>query len=340
MRFNKDHIRFIRNQYVINKAFCHVSISLILIACFYFSFHFSNQYLSSPPVGGFESRDYSECKDETSNDDLCFRAGSESNGHAQTNKGDPSSSDYIPKDFIRDKRDLNAQEGMWRATNLLGYLTIIQVWVGAFTVFLVGYTLFQTREILEEARNTTYQAELATKAANDTVTEARIATFTRGANVLMENIEIGANPSNGLELNLVIKYANFGETPAKNIMVNAGVSSCEGATGMETLPVSVDMMDGPTGIYMGPGQTGGVMQRYRLPTIGNQELRGSCFVAAVIRYDTIFEDDPAQCKDLEFYCRVDFRAARIRSENGTNSVVAKGTYKRLTPNILRVNSAR
>lgn len=339
MRFSKDHIRFIRNQYVIHKAFCHFSLALIFSASLFFSFYLANEFLSIPPSEGSEGSDYSETRDQAAKNDLFKKLSGESEENTETDQAEPQPSNNVANKFIREKRDLNAQEGMWKATNLLGFLTVIQAWIGLIAVAVVAYTLLQTGEILREARQATYQAGLATKAAKDTVAETRIATFTRGANVLLEAVEIGANPEKGTELNLVIKYCNFGETPAKNIMVNAGVRGCDGATGIETLPVSIDMTDGPTGIYMGPSQASRVMQSYRLPVIQNLGAvhRDSCFVAVVIRYETIFKDDPDQAKDLEFYCRIDFKAYRKASADRTNPVVAKGGFKSLTPNINRIN---
>lgn len=165
MRFDKDHLTFIRNQYLTNKAFC--DIFLILAVLFFISISISatKNYLSETPEKGHEPRQYAECKNIKSYHESCERAGSASNDDSEGNKEDSKSSKYQPNTFIKDKRDVNAQEGMWRATNAVAVFTLFQIFLGGAGLAIVLLTLNETRKVLKEAAKTTRQASLATEAA-------------------------------------------------------------------------------------------------------------------------------------------------------------------------------
>lgn len=62
-------------------------------------------------------------------------------------------------EFIKNGRDLYAQEGMWRAANLLVVLTYIQVCVGGLTAFYLVMTFRTQRSELGQARRTADAAE-------------------------------------------------------------------------------------------------------------------------------------------------------------------------------------
>ena len=66
-------------------------------------------------------------------------------------------------EFNKEKRDINAQEGMWRAANALVFLTYIQVIVGGATVLLVIFTYKTQRRELHAANRAADVAELASK---------------------------------------------------------------------------------------------------------------------------------------------------------------------------------
>ena len=82
-------------------------------------------------------------------------------GGSATSETDPnqnqseSEKDKSPSDdenelvFIKDKRDLNAQEGMWRAANYLVVLTFFQIFIGLGTVILVWRTFWVQRNELD-----------------------------------------------------------------------------------------------------------------------------------------------------------------------------------------------
>ncbi len=64
-------------------------------------------------------------------------------------------------EFTKNKRDLNAQEGMWRAANFLVVLTMFQIFIGAITAWYLVRTFRTQREELEQAERATDAAESA-----------------------------------------------------------------------------------------------------------------------------------------------------------------------------------
>jgi len=60
----------------------------------------------------------------------------------------------IPKP-VRERRDIYAQEGMWRASNFVAIFTGISVFIGTLGLSLIYLTLRETRRTLDEARETT-----------------------------------------------------------------------------------------------------------------------------------------------------------------------------------------
>lgn len=216
MRFAKNLVNHIRRRIAIDKAFCFLLLIWLVAFIATASFQISQSYLSSPPSKGSEPRQYTECRNINANDYLCSRLGSQGEYQTDTEYKKSNSAQYIPKEFIKDKRDLNAQEGMWRATNLLGYLTVFQVFIGIITVGVVGYTLLQTREILTEAKETTRQAGLSTKAAIRTAEAAENAEL---AHVFFTVKPKFLDPNNRtiskVSTELVLK--NHGKSPATKV---------------------------------------------------------------------------------------------------------------------------
>lgn len=72
--------------------------------------------------------------------------------------------------FIKDKRDINAQEGMWRAANYLVVLTFFQILIGVLTIIFVWRTLVTQRAELREAQ----QANSLQLKAYFTVSDAKL----------------------------------------------------------------------------------------------------------------------------------------------------------------------
>lgn len=158
-------IKYLRCQHFINGTTCKAVIAIAIAIAFILT----TLYLSSPPDKGYENRQYSECNNPYSNKDVCIDRGATSSDSAEKNHDATNTSQYQPNTFIKDKRDLNAQEGMWRATYLLAIFTLFQVFIGLAGVVVVALTLRQTAVILEETRKTTAAANRSTEAALDTL---------------------------------------------------------------------------------------------------------------------------------------------------------------------------
>lgn len=86
-----------------------------------------------------------------------FKLGSEN--HGKTESIDRSQEERnLPiaaaiAEFVKSKRDLNAQEGMWRAANYLVVLTLVQVIVGAITAWYLVRTFKIQSVELETTKN-------------------------------------------------------------------------------------------------------------------------------------------------------------------------------------------
>lgn len=132
-------------------------------------------------------------------------------GGSATSETDPnqnqseSEKDKSPSDdenelvFIKDKRDLNAQEGMWRAANYLVVLTFFQIFIGLGTVILVWRTFWVQRDELG-----------ATKQANI----LQLTPYIEIPNVRITYIH---NLSHVLELRIALDIKNVGFSPATKL---------------------------------------------------------------------------------------------------------------------------
>ena len=212
----KDTVLYLRDR---NKILCvFAAICLAVLVGFMAGSH---GYISDPPKRGNEIRDYVECKAENTYAESCI-AVTESTadltkaGNASNDNADPANSEkYGPNKFIKDKRDLNAQEGMWRATNLLAFYTLLQIFLGAIGLIVVALTLKQTGQVLVEARKATMHAARSTDAAF----------IANRAYVMVEKISVGnvEVDNSNLSFNsmsVTFEFKNFGNSPASNVEFN------------------------------------------------------------------------------------------------------------------------
>lgn len=133
----------------------------------------------SPPDTGIHHQTHTEQHQEIINSNLGKTGGLPLSENMP--EGEPESGESNDKDtalsYLSDARDLAAQEGVWRASNIIAIIAAIQTFIGAAGLIALWYTLKATRATLEEAKSTTLQARLATKAANDTADIARTASI-------------------------------------------------------------------------------------------------------------------------------------------------------------------
>ncbi len=169
MQFSRDHRKYLKNLYVIDKAFCDVAILLFAAGAVALSFHIFTSRLSEPPGSASNAREYIECRNASYDVPECLQSFHEGHGDDVDGGASRTGQQNVANTLFVEKRALYAQEGMWRATNALVELTIIQMWIGVATIFTVGWTLLQTRAMLRETKG-------ATSAANKTADHAKIAT--------------------------------------------------------------------------------------------------------------------------------------------------------------------
>ncbi len=125
------------------------------------------EYLSDPPDKGEESRQYAECADIKAYQEGCKFIGTAGEDSSEEDTNQAHDKQYGPNPFIKDKRDINAQEGMWRATNFLSFLTLLQIFIGVAGVALIYRTLIATEDAVREASEATKLANATMEASID-----------------------------------------------------------------------------------------------------------------------------------------------------------------------------
>ena len=122
--------------------------------------------------------------------------------------------------FVKDKRDLNAQEGMWRAANYLVALTFGELVFGVAALIFLGWTLMETRKTADAAVKTAEAAEAAERAYVSVDFELR--------HVGPENIERSV-------IEVVAHVTNYGKAPASDINWTIGYTKAPQGAKTETV---------------------------------------------------------------------------------------------------------
>lgn len=121
------------------------------------------------------------------------------------------SADQRSKEFVSSKRELNAQEGVWRASNALAYFTAIATVIGVIGLFLLRETLLATRRTLEAT-------VVGANAANRTADAAQSAETAHLFAKLKINF-IGSKGSEKTRAEANVYLFNAGKTPAKDVFL-------------------------------------------------------------------------------------------------------------------------
>lgn len=105
----------------------------------------------------------------------CFEVNSKDEKANNTSECKIKSPDNHPHDksfmaYVKDSRDLYAQEGMWRATNFLAVIGLFQFIFGLPALAMIWFTLRATQDTLKEAR----EAAKATRDALEHTKESDI----------------------------------------------------------------------------------------------------------------------------------------------------------------------
>ena len=201
---------------------------LLWIAVLIIAFHavvmfiFYYMTLSTPPERGVQNNEYkyeraNRPKNEGINTGLIDKHTRDSACDKQDCKNNSDKNKSFPE-YVKDSRDLYAQEGMWRATNFMAVFAALQFLVGIPTLIMIWLTLKATRDTLKETQG-------ATSAANRT---AEATEQSEGAYIYVELIgEFCGDPDSGhggsehdrdiamkSRMKFVPTITNYGKTPA------------------------------------------------------------------------------------------------------------------------------
>lgn len=136
------------------------------------------------------------------------------------------SREAISNNFYKDKRDLNAQEGVWRASNVMAFYSLVMAALTAFGIYLLVLTWQATQSTLRLASETLKQSNEATEA---TILATK---YTRAQSepYLGFSYEYPIPERDLFECSMFIE--NFGKTPALDIncFVQIHNSNKEGTT--------------------------------------------------------------------------------------------------------------
>lgn len=206
-RWDKKLMRFLARF-----AWLIIGMHLLFAGAYYYT------TLSTPPLPSIEKRVYEHHKGKYEDGDgksVSLEAKNKSADIASTKQQESSSNDQAIKDlqeYIRSARDLNAQEGMWRAANFLSVLTAVQVIFGAFALLFIYDTLLATRRTLSEAQAATAAAIRASEAAESAERAYVLAHIT-----FKECADPPLSRHSSPRMDMALQLTNIGRTPAINV---------------------------------------------------------------------------------------------------------------------------
>lgn len=226
----------------------------------------------------------------------------------------------ISNEFYKNKRDLNAQEGVWRASNVTAFYAFVMSLLTAIGLYLLAKTWRATQLTMNFAHETLEQSVLATKAANRTTDAAVNA---EKANLFMTfKVKLTGKKETGdtKKDKALAKYRtykvqpilkNFGKTPATDVTVTIA----QGAKTLGSNKFSIDY-DGKVfreckGIVVGPSGKHS-FETYNLEHIGwektvKSEYRGRTGIG--FYYQISFKDIHGIQWDTEGDAYVSYSAA-------------------------------
>ncbi len=230
MQLSKYHLVITRKCAIQFRTIKFILLGTVLLGIILAAIIQTLEYLSQTPGKGYENRHYTECIEILAADENCLEPTLNTNDNFTNKPQDFDAPNQNLNVFIKEKRGLNAQEGMWRATNMIVIFTLMQVILGIVGLTIIARTLVQTNAVLRETRNATKQARLATDAANRTADESRNATEIElqpyltiegwDAKVCKEGVR-------EFELDITFTIKNSGKTPAYDLRITHWASICQ-----------------------------------------------------------------------------------------------------------------
>lgn len=139
----------------INLYLALVAVAIILTHLLVASSFYWGVGLSGPPDGSQDNKyQYSGAKSPEDESDVV-------NGNAVKGSGSQTESknnNAKRQEYIRASRDLYAQEGMWRAANVLAVIGVFQFLFSIPALYMIWQTLRATRDTLGETQKATFTA--------------------------------------------------------------------------------------------------------------------------------------------------------------------------------------
>lgn len=209
-----DHDLQIRRIYTLMiRAFGLFALAIIAVILF--------RLLSMPPPTSAENSDYTYTYGDTDKQDT-IKDTSEScaNEHCSACCTSAENEEESRNKFIASKRDLNAQEGVWRASNLMAILTGFATIIGVAGIYLLKATLDATNSTLKVAQE-----------SNDEIMRSNVLQLKPYISVTFVwagRIQDWDKENLTQSFEIYIDIENSGKTPASQIFVSVGAGSSIG----------------------------------------------------------------------------------------------------------------
>ncbi|PWQ96809.1 hypothetical protein [Leucothrix arctica] len=125
-------------------------------------------------------------------------------------------------EYIKDKRDLVAQEGMWKAASEVLKLSVIQLWLLVISTIFTIYSVFLIRDTLDETRKAAAAANTSNDIARISMEHANRSwcDFFLAEQVHFKLSEKQVGNEYAFSIKIRSKVLNFGSSPARNVTLS------------------------------------------------------------------------------------------------------------------------
>ncbi len=226
--------------------------------------------------------------------------------------------------YNKDKRDVNAQEGMWRAAIALVVLTVFQIFIGAATVIFVIFTFNTQRRELGAANRTAEAAENAERAR---IIADVVFDYVDGDG---KSLVVGDVIEEHGFLRPNISFRNHGRTPAFDVEIQVIYQPLRAYQASmvpdRTIYAACNLISMPPNKKIRPEITGMELAKDLLQTPRGSPDNLDYIVWTKISYRTIFDDPTSDLRvDItEYVCGI--RLTYVETKKGTHTGFAKGVF--------------
>lgn len=192
--------------------------TLLAAYVFILFIHFSQLLVESPPDKGIHHQTYSQQTKEIEKSNLGVTGGLPllNKDDKRDNNEEKTNNTKSALDYLSDARDLAAQEGVWRASNVIALLGFIQVMIGFLGLYLIAATLKETRKASSAARKTLSEATRSADATENAEKAYLIIEFVCafGFNGRYGDESGLSKRAQRAHFNVTPKLTNYGKSPA------------------------------------------------------------------------------------------------------------------------------